>query len=152
MKQFYDWHGFELDPTNIEDNPGLKNVAKLFLNSLWEKFGQKDHMEKTEFIDNPADLYAILNSDDIDLSTLREVEINEKLLQVHYKYDDKYVKNNYKTNIFIAAFTTAWARIKLYDALDYLGEQVLYYDTDNIIYKYMRCSDDKEIETFDNRL
>ena len=50
-------------------------------------------MGKTEFIDNPADLYAILNSDDIDLSTLREVEINEKLLQVHYKYNDKYVQN-----------------------------------------------------------
>ena len=109
-------------------------------------------MVKTEFIDNPADLYAILNSDDIDLSTLREVEINEKLLQVHYKYDDKYVQNNYKTNIFIAAFTTASARIKLYDALDYLGEQVLYYDTDSIIYKYMPYSDDKEIQTFDNRL
>ena len=73
-------------------------------------------------------------------------------MQVYYKYDDKYVQNNYKTNIFIAAFTTAWARIKLYDALEYLGEQVLYYDTDSIIYKYMSCSDDKEIETFEYRL
>ena len=43
LKQFYDWHGFELDPTKIVDNPGLKNVAKLFLNSLWGKFGQRDH-------------------------------------------------------------------------------------------------------------
>ena len=34
LKQFYEWHGFELDPTKIEDNPGLKNVSKLFLNSL----------------------------------------------------------------------------------------------------------------------
>ena len=83
---------------------------------------------------------------------MREVEINDNLLQAHYKYDDKYVQNNYKTNIFIAAFTTAWARIKLYDALEYLGEQVLYYDTYSIIYKYMPYSDDKEIETFDNRL
>ena len=91
-------------------------------------------MGKTEFIDNPADLYAILNSDDIDLSTLREVEINEKLMQLHYKCNDKYVQNNYNTNVFIATFTTSWARIRLYEALDYLGEQVLYYDIDSVIF------------------
>ena len=79
-------------------------------------------------------------------------EINEHLLQVHYKYNDKYIENNYKTNIFIAAFTTAHARLRLYEALEYLGEQVLYYDTDSIIYSYLPNSDNKEIETFDNRL
>ena len=57
-------------------------------------------------MDNFVSHCTILNSDDIDLSTLREVEINEKLLQVHYKYNDKYVQNNYNTNVFIAAFTT----------------------------------------------
>ena len=36
--------------------------------------------------------------------------------------------------------------------MDILGEQVLYYDTDSIIYKYCPNSEDKEIETFDNRL
>ena len=62
------------------------------------------------------------------------------------------MQNNYNTNVFIAAFTTSWARIRLYEALDILGEQVLYYDTDSIIYKYIPNSEDKEIETFDNRL
>ena len=33
-----------------------------------------------------------------------------------------------KTNIFIASFTTALARLNLYEELDKLGEQVLYYD------------------------
>ena len=37
-------------------------------------------------------------------------------------------------NIFIACFTTCWARLRLYDALDMLGDRVLYYDTDSIIY------------------
>ena len=40
-----------------------------------------------------------------------------------------------KGNIFIAFFTTSWARLKLYDALDTLKERVLYYDTDSVIYK-----------------
>ena len=41
-----------------------------------------------------------------------------------------------KTNIFIASFTTALARLNLYEELDKLGEQVLYYDTDSIIYSW----------------
>ena len=39
-----------------------------------------------------------------------------------------------KTNIFIASFTTCWARLKLYDLLDHLQCKILYYDTDSIIY------------------
>lgn len=38
------------------------------------------------------------------------------------------------TNVVIAAYTTAQARLKLYDYLDLLGERVLYYDTDSCIY------------------
>ncbi|GBN97164.1 hypothetical protein AVEN_10442-1 [Araneus ventricosus] len=38
------------------------------------------------------------------------------------------------TNIFLAAFTTAWARLKLYSEMDKLGDAVLYHDTDSIIY------------------
>lgn len=41
-----------------------------------------------------------------------------------------------KTNVFVATFTTAWARLKLYEALDTLKEQVLYYDTDSVIYRW----------------
>jgi len=149
---FEQHHGFRLDKDNIIKNPGLKNVAKLFLNSLWGKFAQRDNMGKTEFVTDPARFHALINSDDIDLTTFRDIEINEKLLQVHYKMKNEYIENNYKTNIFIAAFTTAHARIRLYDALDQLGKQVLYYDTDSIIYKYDHSTNDKEIITFDNRL
>ena len=41
-----------------------------------------------------------------------------------------------KTNIFIADFTTSHARLKLYESLDILQEQVLYYDTDSGVYKW----------------
>lgn len=40
-----------------------------------------------------------------------------------------------KGNIFIAIFTTALARLKLYDALDTVKDRVLYYDTDSVIYR-----------------
>ena len=41
-----------------------------------------------------------------------------------------------KTNIFIASFTTALARPKLYEELQKLEKQVLYYDTDSVIYRW----------------
>ena len=37
-------------------------------------------------------------------------------------------------NIFVASFTTSWARLHLNKALQLLGERVLYYNTDSIIY------------------
>ena len=39
-----------------------------------------------------------------------------------------------KINVVIAAFVTCIARLKLFDELDKLGERVLYYDTDSIIF------------------
>ena len=39
-----------------------------------------------------------------------------------------------KTNIFLATFTTCWARLKLFEVLDQLGDRVLYYDSDSVIY------------------
>lgn len=38
--------------------------------------------------------------------------------------------------IFIACFTTALARLKLYAELEKVEEQVLYYDTDSVIYSW----------------
>lgn len=37
-------------------------------------------------------------------------------------------------NIFVAAFTTCHARLRLYQALDHLEERVLYFDTNSVIY------------------
>ena len=38
--------------------------------------------------------------------------------------------------MFIAAFTTAHARLLLYNVLDKLQKLVLYYDTDSVIYSH----------------
>ena len=41
-----------------------------------------------------------------------------------------------KINIFIAAFTTCHARLRLYHHLKTVGQRALYYDTDSVIYKW----------------
>ena len=56
LNNFYEQHGFRLNRYNIEDNLGLKNISKMFLNSLWGKFGQRENMGKTENINDPVRL------------------------------------------------------------------------------------------------
>ena len=34
-----------IDAQRSSDNPGLRQVAKILLNSLWRKFGQRTHMK-----------------------------------------------------------------------------------------------------------
>ena len=54
---------------------------------------------------------------------------------VYTSVQDNAVKGT-KTNIFVAAFTTCHARLKLYESLDTLQQQVLYYDTDRVICRW----------------
>ena len=60
--------------------------------------------------------------------------VNDETVELQYTNKDEFVEEKGKVNIVIAAFTTAYARLKLYDLLDLLQERVLYYDTDSVIY------------------
>ncbi|XP_054718119.1 uncharacterized protein LOC129227561 [Uloborus diversus] len=59
---------------------------------------------------------------------------SEKIAAVQWTVADQFVEQDASTNVFLAAFTTAWARLKLYGEMDKLGRAVLYHDTDSIIY------------------
>ena len=41
ITNYFEKEKIQLDPTNIEKNPGLCTLAKMMLNSMWGKFGQK---------------------------------------------------------------------------------------------------------------
>jgi hypothetical protein len=60
--------------------------------------------------------------------------VSEDMVKVQWKHSDEFVEASSNTNPFIAAYTTAQARLKLYSYLEQLGERVLYFDTDSVIY------------------
>lgn len=62
--------------------------------------------------------------------------ISQDILEVNVMKHEDACEGGRKTNIFIACFTTALARLKLYAELEKLEEQVLYYDTDSMIYSW----------------
>ena len=108
-------------------NGGL-NIFMYFLG----KFAQRSNLTKTELVTEPKKLFHYLESDEYEVSDARLV--NDETVEVHYKSKDEFAEQNDKVNIVIAAFTTAYARLKLYDLLDQLQERVIYYDTDSVIY------------------
>lgn len=55
---------------------------------------------------------------------------------------------NAKGNIFIAAFTTAHARLHLYGALEKLAHRVIYMDTDSVVFAHMPGQWKPELNNF----
>jgi hypothetical protein len=50
-------------------------------------------------------------------------------IQVSFKENEEYHMGNNKSNVIIASFVTASARIYLYEELAKLGDRLLYFDT-----------------------
>ena len=145
--------GIRLDIASIAKHPGREATAKLMLNrylflflffmlssppfswflfcSFWGKFGER--INKPTTVKDPAHLFSLISDAALDISTLR-LCTDDILEAVYTSVNDNAVKGT-KTNIFVAAFTTCHARLKLYESLDTLQQQVLYYDTDSVVYR-----------------
>lgn len=89
-------------------------------------------MTKVKIISDPAEYFDLLSSDQINVKDANF--INDELIEVHFENVDEFVEPDGKTNVVIAAFTTAHARLKLYSVLEQLDRRVLYFDTDSVIY------------------
>ena len=133
LAQYQQREGITLDPNHVAKNAGRKATAKLMLNSFWGKFGERENKPQTQAVYEPHDLYSKLTNPLLDVSLVRMC--TEDLLEVVFRHQDENVTPSNKTNIFVAAFTTCWARLKLYHYLDILGQRVLYYDTDSVIFR-----------------
>ncbi|XP_031781445.1 uncharacterized protein LOC116416620 isoform X2 [Nasonia vitripennis] len=124
--------GITLAKNNIEKNSGLRAVAKLCLNSFWGKFGQRSNLKQTEVVKSRESLLKLLTCPERDVNDI--LAINDKILYVNWQYKDETVTPAPHTSVVIAAYTTAHARLELYNYLRRLGDRVLYYDTDSCIF------------------
>lgn len=139
IKDYWEKQGIKLDYDKIEVNPGLRFIAKLCLNSLWGKFGQRLNMTKSVLVPNVAEFYKILTNPQYENFNMKELgkkgDKTRKCL-INYSVKEQFVENDFNTNIAVACFTTSSARLRLYSALEELDRQVLYFDTDSVVYIY----------------
>ena len=132
IQKYFEHEGIQLEYDKIEKNPGLRTLAKMMLNSMWGKFGQRLNKTQIKTFEDPRAFHRFLKTDTMDV---RHVSvINDQMVEVHYQYQDEDIPVSPNLNIFVACFTTCWARLRLYAALEQLQQRVLYYDTDSVIY------------------
>ena len=141
VDDYFNNQGVKLDIANVNgENKGLRCMAKLCLNSLWGKFGQRSNFKQLKYISSDLEFYALINNDKVN-----EVDwkiLNDDVLECTFDLRDDCIKESTNTNIAIASFTTCWARLKLYSVLEQLQGQVLYFDTDSIIYVFDETNPD----------
>lgn len=132
IKKYFDHEGIKLDKDKINYNKGLRSISKLMLNSLWGRFGMNTNKTQYKIISSALEWYEMITDDqyvihDVDLS-------HPELIQVFYSLNENIHDGGIQTSVTLAAFVTAHARLKLYNELKKIGNSVLYFDTDSIIY------------------
>ncbi|XP_055350074.1 uncharacterized protein LOC129602174 [Paramacrobiotus metropolitanus] len=60
--------------------------------------------------------------------------VTDEVMAVQYRSKKDYIATSKKTNVVIAAFTTAYARLHLLKFMEMVGDRLLYHDTDSIFY------------------
>ncbi|OXU24950.1 hypothetical protein TSAR_006813, partial [Trichomalopsis sarcophagae] len=86
IQNFEQEEGIKLDKSRIKFNAGLRSVAKLF-NSLWEKFGQRGNMTKTEIVRDPQRLFELLTSPDKVVNSI--LPTNDEILYISWVNNDE---------------------------------------------------------------
>ena len=92
----------------------------------------RENFNKTEYVSDTLRMNRFLANPKIDINGMNV--IHETVMEITWADKGEHLPQQTDTNIFIAAFTTCYARLKLYSTLQQLDKAVLYYDTDSVIY------------------
>jgi len=127
--------GVQMEKDKIESNACRKLLAKLMLNSLYGKFAERNHGESC-IIYNHEDLYSLLSRQDIEGVSYIGVGEDYRFCTYQEKRNNSHAPN---TNVAVAAFVTAYARMVLWDGVNEIvrnGGELIYGDTDSIAFKH----------------
>lgn len=132
LNEVYKRSGLHLHPDDIVKNAGKYAVSKLCLNSLWGKYAQKAVAREVYDTFERESFEELIFSDEHTISDviLHTPEIRTVCVQKKREF----LSDPLSTNVALAAFTTAHARLRLYEAMEAVGEDLLYCDTDSIIF------------------
>ena len=132
IQDYYENEGILLDKTKIKRNEGMRTICKLLLNSHWGRFGMNTNKSQYKLIRDPCEWFELISNDQY---TVQSADFtNKNFLQVYYTNTDILYESNSNVNVALAAFVTCHARLKLYSELSNLQENILYMDTDSLIY------------------
>jgi hypothetical protein len=112
----------------------MRQLAKLFLNSLWGKFGMRQDLHQNKLCTTIEELKDLF--DDPTIEVLNVSSISDQCVLATFKVrNSEFAELNNFCNIFIAAATTAYARIELFNYLIAVQDRAAYTDTDCVFYE-----------------
>lgn len=132
IEEFSEREDIKLEYSEVLENPGLRSLAKLMLNSFWGKFGQRENQPKTKIVRTSDEFFSMLANPAVYVNGV--LPINENTLVVNWEHREEAFDSLTTVNVVIASYVTTQARLKLYSYLEKLEKRVLYYDTDSVIY------------------
>jgi hypothetical protein len=122
---------------DFEKNAGKKALAKLMLNSLWGKFAESKNYSQSEILSPEVYNCMLQNVGEFDIKFAHLFNNNDLVVVYANESTNLYdIERAKKTNMVMAAHVTAWGRLVLWEQMDKLGKNVLYHDTDSIIYEH----------------
>ena len=132
IREYFEKEGIQLDPEKIKYNAAQRAITKLILNSLWGRFSLRQNLPQTTLVNDPEDFTRIVfgNTDTLAYFSF----ISDDVALVQHKPSKEDVCKARDVNVFVGAFTTAHARLELYELMDRLGSRLLYSDTDSVIF------------------
>lgn len=129
-----------VDEGRFKNNPGLKQTAKIMINSMWGKHAQRPDMVTTKIIDHTKDKQLV---DNIFINLEKSVfdlkcadYLGNDTVMYQYKETEEKSPFLHEGYIPAAVFVPAYGRLQLWEQLDRLGDRVLMNDTDSIVYIY----------------
>ena len=132
IEDYLEHEGIQLDSAQIVKNPGLRSFSKLALNSFYGKFGQRGNMKKTQMVKDLGTMYGLLTDNSKSISNWHIM--TPDIMMMEFTTKDNFEVEPISGNVVIAAMCTSWARLKPWEAMNKLGDRVLYHDTDSIIF------------------
>jgi len=120
-------------------NDVKRQVAKIYLNCLWGKFGQSPEQTNSTTVYGLEAFSSLLHDVNLDIKSLKCRKIWRDYYQCVYKNRSSTAASNPNYNVWIAAAVTAHARCRLHEQMLRIGEdKIAYCDTDSIIYRHLR--------------
>jgi hypothetical protein len=133
IESFWQSEGVRLDTHNVRNNAGKQGWAKLCLNSMWGRLGERALRSQRTLRFDPQELYRFLATPGVEVSSLLFVKDQAAWISWLHS-DERHAPSLKHANDVIASYVTAGARMHLYKYLDRLQDKALYCDTDSVIY------------------
>lgn len=118
----------------VQKNPVKRQIAKLFLNSLWGKYAQMKQDDFFLTVNGYQQYISLINHPHVCKENMTFRHVKDNVFKVRYQKTTGFQTPNMRYNIFLAASVTAHARCYLHRKMLAIGpKNIGYCDTDSLI-------------------